>query len=154
MVVGRPPAYPAGMRTSALAPIVVAAALLLTLAGCGDEATPPASDDSSQTDTDTDTPATDDGTSDLVPVFVDAPDTSAATVTFSGSTIDPAETTIHSGDVVTFTSGDGGTYGLVINNLDSVTVANGLNEYYQFNDAGKYYVSDLVTESSAVITVE
>ncbi len=144
------------MRTSALAPVALAAALLLTLAGCGDEATPPASDDSSQTDTDTDTdaPAADDGTSDLVPVFVDAPDTSAATVTFSGSTIDPAETTIHSGDVVTFTSGDGGTYGLVINNLDSVTVATGLNEYYQFNDAGKYYVSDLVTESSAVITVE
>ncbi len=143
------------MRTSALAPVAIAAALLLTLAGCGDDATPSTSDDSSQSDSsDTDDAPADDGTSNLVPVLVDAPAESAATVTFSGSTIDPADTTIHSGDVVTFTSGDGGTYGLVINQLDSVTVATGLNEYYQFNDAGKYYVSDLVTESSAVITVE
>ena len=144
------------MRTSALAPVAIAAALLLTLVGCGDDSTSSTpSDGTSQSDSD-DT-ATDDsggGSSDLAPVLVDAPAESAATVTFTNGSIAPAETAIHSGDVVTFTSGDGGTYGLVVNQLDSVTVANGLDEYYQFTDAGSYDVSDLVSGSSAVITVE
>ncbi len=145
------------MRTSALAPLALAAALLLTVAGCaaGDDTS--SSDDTSQSSSDDDVPSSSDeaesGSSDLVPVLTDEPAAGGPQVVLSASGFDPAELTISSGDVVTFSTEDG-TYALIVNQLDQVTVASSLPEYYQFNDAGTYYLKEDISGNTATITVE
>lgn len=144
------------MRTPALAPLALAAALLLTLAGCTADA-PTSTDDSSQADdsgTD-EQPSEDAATSDLAPVLTDAPADGGPVIEISSADgMSPSELTISAGDVVSFVTGDGSFHGLVVNQLASVTVADNLPEYYQFNDPGTYYVSDELSDATAVITVE
>ena len=145
------------MRTSALAPLALAAALLLTVAGCAADA-PTSSDDTSQSedaDTDTDTDTGDNtGTSDLVPVFTDAPATPGPQVAITANGFEPDDLTVSAGDIVTFTSGDDGMYGLIVNQLDGVTVARSIPEYYQFNDPGTYYLKEDISGNTGTITVE
>ncbi len=149
------------MRTSALAPLALAAALLLTVGGCaaGDDTS--SSDDSSQSSSDdsedSDVPSSSDeaesGSSDLVAVLTDEPAAGGPQVVLSASGFDPAELTISSGDVVTFSTEEG-TYALIVNQLDQVTVASSLPEYYQFNDAGTYYLKEDISGNTGTITVE
>jgi hypothetical protein len=147
------------MRTSVLAPLALAAALLLTVAGCAADE-PTSSDDTSQSssDDDDDSDAVDEtedtGTSDLVPVFTDAPATPGPEVVITADGFEPADLTVSSGDVVTFTSGDDGMYGLIVNQLDGVTVARSIPEYYQFNDPGTYYLTEDISGNTGTITVE
>ena len=148
------------MRTSALAPLALAAALLLTIGGCAAVDDSSSGDDTSQSSSDDDdddgAPAeeTDDsGSSDLVPVLTNEPAAGGPQMVLSASGFDPAELTISSGEVVTFSTEEG-IYGLIVNNLDSVTVASSLPEYYQFNDVGTYYLSEDITGNTATITVE
>lgn len=149
------------MRTSALAPLALAAALLLTAAGCAADE-PTSTDDTSQnadtdadTDNSTDTESVDDaGTSDLVPVFTDAPATPGPQMAITADGFEPADLTVSAGDIVTFTSGDDGMYGLIVNQLDGVTVARSIPEYYQFNDPGTYYLKEDISGNTGTITVE
>jgi len=148
------------MRTSALAPLALAAALLLTVAGCAADE-PTSTDDTSQSssDDDEDVPSSSDesedtGTSDLVPVFTDAPATPGPQVVITASGFEPGDLTVKSGDIVTFTSGDDGIYGLIVNQLDGVTVASSIPEYYQFNDVGTYYLKEDISGNTGTITVE
>ena len=146
------------MRTSALAPIALAAALLLTVGGCAATADDTSSsDDSSQVD-DGDVPAASDeaeatGTSDLEPVLVNEPAAGGPQMVLSADGFSPSELTVSPGDVVSFTTEDG-IYGLIVNQLDGVTVTSSLPEYYQFNDAGKYYLKEDISGNTATITVE
>ena len=144
------------MRTPAIA--AAALALLLTITGCAaaDDATgdssqgeqidvgevPSSSDEAENT-----------GTSDLVAVLTDAPPAGGPQMVLSASGFEPAELTVASGDVVSFTTEDG-IYGLIVNDLDGVTVASSLPEYYQFNDVGTYYLTEDITGNTATITVE
>ena len=145
------------MRTSALAPIALAAALLLTIGGCAAADDTSTGDDTSQSssdDSDDSGESNDSGTSDLVPVLTDAPATPGPQVAITASGFEPGDLTVTSGDVVTFTSGDGGIYGLIVNQLDGVTVASSLPEHYQFNDAGTYYLKEDISGNTGTITVE
>ena len=149
------------MRTSALAPIALAAALLLTGAGCTAADDTSNTDDTSQTssDDDADVPSSSDesedtGTSDLVPVLTNEPAAGGPAVVITASGFEPGDLTVSSGDVVTFTSGDDGIYGLIVNQLDGVTVASSLPEYYQFNDPGTYYLKEDISGNTGTITVE
>ena len=145
------------MRTSALAPLALAAALLLTIAGCAADE-PTSTDDTSQSSSDDDEDAVDEtedsGTSDLVPVLTNEPAAGGPAVVITASGFEPGDLTVSSGDVVTFTSGDDGIYGLIVNQLDGVTVASSLPEYYQFNDAGTYYLKEDISGNTGTITVE
>ena len=150
------------MRTSALAPLALAAALLLTIGGCAsvdDSSSGDGTSQSSSDDDDEDAPSeeTDEsdgtGSSDLVPILTNEPAAGGPQMVLSASGFDPAELTISSGDVVSFTTEDG-IYGLIVNDLDGVTVASSLPEYYQFNDVGTYYLSEDITGNTATITVE
>jgi len=145
------------MKTSALAPLVLAAALLLTVAGCAADE-PTSTDDTSQSSSDDDEDAVDEtedsGTSDLVPVLTNEPAAGGPAVVITASGFEPGDLTVSSGDVVTFTSGDDGIYGLIVNQLDGVTVASSLPEYYQFNDAGTYYLKEDISGNTGTITVE
>lgn len=146
------------MRTSALAPLALAAALLLTVGGCAAADDTSTGDDTSQSSSDdSDVPSSSDeaesGTSDLAPVLTNEPAAGGPQVTLSASGFDPAELTISSGDVVTFSTEEG-IYGLIVNQLDSVTVASSLPEYYQFNDVGTYYLKEDISGNTATITVE
>jgi plastocyanin len=150
------------MRISALAPIALAAALLLTVGGCaatadvstGDESSQSSSDDEGVDDTEATEETEESGMSDLVPVFTDAPATPGPEMVLSAAGFEPSSLTVASGDIVTFTSNDGGIYGLIVNQLDSVTVTDSLPEYYQFNDAGTYYLIEDISGATATITVE
>lgn len=145
------------MKTSALAPLVLAAALLLTVAGCAADE-PTSTDDTSQSSSDDDEDAVDEtedsGTSDLVPVLTNEPAAGGPAVVITASGFEPGDLTVSSGDIVTFTSGDDGIYGLIVNQLDGVTVASSLPEYYQFNDAGTYYLKEDISGNTGTITVE
>ena len=147
------------MRTPALAPLALAAALLLTIGGCA-SADVAAQDDSSQSSSDeADVPSASDeaestGSSDLVPVLTDAPAAGGPQVSLTAAGFEPADLTVKAGDVVTFTAGDDGIYGLIVNELDGVTVTGGLEEYYQFNDAGTYYLKEDISGNTGTITVE
>lgn len=146
------------MRTSALAPLALAAALLLTVGGCAAADDTSTGDDTSQSSSDdSDVPSSSDeaesGTSDLAPVLTNEPAAGGPQVTLSASGFDPAELTISSGDVVTFSTEEG-IYGLIVNQLDSVTVASSIPEYYQFNDVGTYYLKEDISGNTATITVE
>jgi plastocyanin len=139
------------MRTSALA---IAAVLLLTLGGCASDTL--TTDQGSQTDTDV--PSSSDeaeqtGTSDLEPVLTNEPAAGGPQMVLSAAGFSPSELTISSGDVVSFTAEDG-MYSLIVNQLSGVTVTSSLPEYYQFNDAGKYYLTEDLTGNTATITVE
>ena len=146
------------MRTSALAPLALAAALLLTVGGCAAADDSSTGDDTSQSSSDdSDVPSSSDeaegGTSDLVPVLTNEPAAGGPQVVLSASGFDPAELTISSGDVVTFSTEEG-IYGLIVNQLDSVTVASSIPEYYQFNDVGTYYLTEDISGNTATIIVE
>ena len=145
------------MKTSALAPLALAAALLLTVAGCAADE-PTSTDDTSQSSSDDDEDAVDEtedsGTSDLVPVLTNEPAAGGPAVVITATGFVPGDLTVSSGDVVTFTSGDDGIYGLIVNQLDGVTVASSLPEYYQFNDAGTYYLKEDISGNTGTITVE
>lgn len=149
------------MRTSALAPLALAAALLLTIGGCaaaddsssGDGTSQSSSDDADDSDVPSSSDEAESGSSDLAPVLTNEPAAGGPQVTLSASGFDPAELTISAGDVVTFSTEEG-IYGLIVNNLDSVTVASSLPEYYQFNDAGTYYLKEDISGNTATITVE
>ncbi|MEP6482274.1 MAG: hypothetical protein ABJA94_09730 [Rhodoglobus sp.] len=130
-------------------------ALLLGLVGC----TATTADDTSASG-DTGSSAAADDTSeapavtDAVPTLTDAPAAGGPSMALSATSIDPATLSISVGDVVTFTSGDGSVHGLVINGLDSVSVAKSLEEYYKFTEAGTYAVSDELSTATATITVQ
>ena len=151
------------MRTSALAPIALAAALLLTIGGCAADE-PTSTDDTSQSSSDDDDEDTDDteateesddtATSDLVPVLTNEPAAGGPQVAITADGFEPSDLTVSAGDVVTFTSGDDGMYGLIVNQLDGVTVARSLPEYYQFNDPGTYYLTEDISGNTGTITVE
>jgi plastocyanin len=132
----------------------LALAVVLPLAGCTTDA-PAASPN--QPDTQAQAPADEpaaDAPSGSDPVLVDAPADGGPAIAIGADAMDPSTLTIKAGDVVTFTSGDDSFHGLVINSLASVTVAKGLPEYYRFDDAGSYAVSDELTSATATITVQ
>jgi len=147
------------MRISALAPLALAAALLLTVGGCAaaDDDTSQSSSDDSGDSADSDVPSASDeadgGSSDLAPVLTNEPAAGGPQMVLSASGFDPAELTISAGDVVSFTTEEG-IYGLIVNQLDAVTVARSIPEYYQFNEVGTYYLSEDITGNTAIITVE
>src|SRR6187402_2182715 len=100
------------MRTSALAPIALAAALLLTIGGCAADE-PTSTDDTSQSSSDDDDEETDDteateesddtATSDLVPVLTNEPAAGGPQVAITADGFEPSDLTVSAGDVVTFT---------------------------------------------------
>ena len=93
---------------------------------------------------------TDQGSDCSDPVLTDGPAT-GGTVSISTDAMDPSTLNISIGDIVGFTSGDGGNHGLVIGTLSSVTVANGLDEFYRFDGPG---ICDATDElGSGVVTI-
>lgn len=147
------------MRTSALAPLALAAALMLTIGGCASSDEPAQNDGSQSSSDEADEPSASDesessASSDLAPVLTDAPAAGGPQVSLTAGGFEPADLTINAGDVVTFTAGDDGIYGLIVNQLDGVTVTGGLAEYYQFNDAGTYYLKEDISGNTGTITVE
>ncbi|MEO8095802.1 MAG: hypothetical protein ABI632_12850 [Pseudolysinimonas sp.] len=129
-------------------------ALILGLVGC----TTTTADDTSASDDSGSSSAEDTSeapaTTNAVPTLTDAPAAGGPSMALSATSIDPGALTISVGEVVTFTSGDGSIHGLVINGLDSVSVASSLEEYYQFTEAGTYEVSDELSTATATITVQ
>ena len=129
-----------------------ALAVILALVGCSP--TTAVSDDSGSDDPSSSAPVEEAPATDAVPTLTDAPPAGGPTMALSADAITPNTLTISVGDVVTFTSGDGGVHGLVINSLSSVSVASSLEEYYLFTEAGTYVVSDELSSATATITVQ
>ena len=139
------------MRTSAIA---LAAVLLLTLGGCATDTL--TTDQGSQSDADV--PSSSDeaeqtGTSDLEPVLTDEPAAGGPQMVLSAAGFSPSELTISEGDVVSFTAEDG-MYSLIVNQLSGVTVTSSIPEYYEFVEAGTYYLKEDLSGNTATITVE
>lgn len=158
------------MRKSTIGALAATAALLTSLlAGCsgstvdvdvdstggatvsvgGDDS---GGDDSTGDDFNGDSEAPD--ASDLAPTLVSEAPEGSPTITISDTAFDPDSLTIPAGTVVVFTSADGTFHGLIVNELDSVTVADSLDEYYRFDEPGDYLLADELTSATGTITVE
>lgn len=87
------------------------------------------------------------------PVLVDGPAT-GGTISITADAMDPVTLSISVGDIVGFTSGDGGNHGLVVGTLSGVTVANGLDEFYRFDGAGICDAVDEIGAGVATISVQ
>ena len=128
--------------------------VILGLVGCAPTAhsvSDPAPDDQTSSSAADETA---EASTSAVPTLTDAAAAGGPAMAMSSASVSPASLSIAVGDVVTFTSGDGGLHGLVINGLSSVTVAKSLPEYYLFTEAGTYEVSDDLSDATATITVE
>jgi plastocyanin len=143
------------MRTRLVLASACLAVSMIGLAGCqavGDTGDTGGSGDSADSGTDSGG-GTDAGSGCADPVLVDGPAT-GGTISITSTGMDPATVTVSVGDTVGFTSGDGGNHGLVVGALSSVTVANGLDEFYRFDGAGVCDVADEIGTGTATISVQ
>lgn len=76
------------------------------------------------------------------------------TIKVTKGAFNPNTLTIKVGQNVTFKSGDSGSYGVKVGDLDSATVSGGLIETFEFSKAGTYNVSEEIYSGTATITVE
>ncbi|WP_232680035.1 hypothetical protein [Nocardioides sp. R-C-SC26] len=149
-------------RRSWFAAGATAFALLVPFAACSDDSGGDAVSSTGQVDEtatgeESNGPADDDSDGELGPaggvayVEVQGAD---ATVAVSPAGFDPAETTIAVGDVVKFTAGDGGIYGVVVGDLDGYTVTSGLDAFFEFDLPGTFVVGEDISGATASVVVE
>ncbi len=87
-------------------------------------------------------------------VLVDGEAPAERTITITAGQLEPATLTIAVGDIVTFKSGDDAIYAVEVGDLDSATVSGGLIETFQFPEAGEYPAVEIISGSTATISVE
>jgi plastocyanin len=154
---------------------VVAAALATLLAGCGGDdsstttgapaattvAADPATTAEATSAPDETIPPTD-GTEETesssgefgTAVLADGEAPAERTISITADGFEPATLTIAVGDNVTFKDGDDGIYGVIVGDLDGVTVTGGLIETFEFPEPGTYPVEEDISGATATIVVE
>lgn len=144
------------------AALVAASVLMVPLAGCAPAAEPtPAASDSSPNESapaTSQTPAETDSAENPAGgvTLVDNPSTPADVVVISGSITDASwdqsAVSLATGDILTFSTTDGGPFAVIVGDLDGITVAKGMPASFRFDQPGSYTALDGVS-GTATLTV-
>ncbi|WP_375386553.1 hypothetical protein [uncultured Microbacterium sp.] len=78
----------------------------------------------------------------------------AVQVTISDAGFSPSEISVAVGGTVTFTADGSGPHGVHVGELDGASVMGGLTESFRFDATGTCTISDEITETEAVVTVQ